>query len=95
VREICGNSQESCKIVFHKFFRQHFEQDHHSIQMTDNFALHGEHCSPISEHSTALPYSSFTHYILDINRAKFTKDSCRIHVFSLKKADTFFILITA
>jgi hypothetical protein len=45
LREICGNSHESSKIVkcFHKCFGQHFEQDHHSLQMTDHFALHREH----------------------------------------------------
>jgi hypothetical protein len=25
------------------FFAQHFEQDHHSLQMADHFTLHREH----------------------------------------------------
>jgi hypothetical protein len=29
--------------IFHKFFGQHFKQDHHSLQMVDHFALHREH----------------------------------------------------
>jgi hypothetical protein len=56
--------------VFHKFFDEHFEQDHHSLQMADHFTPHREHCSPIFEHSTPLSYSSFTHYISAINRSR-------------------------
>jgi hypothetical protein len=46
VCEICGDSQESSEIVkrhLSQIFGQHFEQDHHSIQMADHFAFHNEH----------------------------------------------------
>jgi hypothetical protein len=57
------NSEEQSSI---NFFGKIFEQDHHSLQMTDHFALHHEPFAPppISEHSTPLSYSSVTHYIL-------------------------------
>jgi hypothetical protein len=29
--------------AFHKYFSQHFEQDHHSLQMADHITLHCEH----------------------------------------------------
>jgi hypothetical protein len=29
--------------IFLRFFGQHFEQDHHSLQISDHFALHREH----------------------------------------------------
>jgi hypothetical protein len=32
-----------CSAVFHKFFGQHFEQDHRSLQTADHFALDHEH----------------------------------------------------
>jgi hypothetical protein len=43
---MCGNSHnisEIVKRVYHKFSGQHFEQDHHSLQMADHFPLHREH----------------------------------------------------
>jgi hypothetical protein len=46
VGEISGNSHESSEIVKHRLsqnFGQHFEQDHHSLQIADHFALHREH----------------------------------------------------
>jgi hypothetical protein len=45
-------------------------------------------CSPIFEHSAPLSYSSFTHYIVALNRrAYFTMDYRNAHVFSVKKVD--------
>jgi hypothetical protein len=41
-----GNSHESSEIVnrrLSKKFCQPFEQDYHSLQMADNFALYREH----------------------------------------------------
>jgi hypothetical protein len=70
MREICGNSHECYEIVkrgLSQFFGQYFE-DHHSLQMPYYFALRREHFSPIFEYSTQFPYSSFTHYILAVNR---------------------------
>jgi hypothetical protein len=29
--------------IFHKYFGQHFKQDHHSLQMADHFTVHREH----------------------------------------------------
>jgi hypothetical protein len=46
VCEICGNSHESSEIAKHylsQIFGQRFEQDRHSLQMADHFALHHEH----------------------------------------------------
>jgi hypothetical protein len=41
-----GNSHKIPEIVkrrLHKFFGQHFEQDHHSLQTADHFTFHREH----------------------------------------------------
>jgi hypothetical protein len=47
VREICGNLHEISQIVKRRlsqfFFGQRFEQDYHSLQMADRFALHCEY----------------------------------------------------
>jgi hypothetical protein len=51
------------------FFGQHFEQDHHSLQMADRVLLIINICLPIFELSTPLSYSFITHYILAIYRA--------------------------
>jgi hypothetical protein len=73
VREICGNLHESSEIVKRRIlhiFGQHFEQDYHSLQMADHFALYREDLFvPIFEHSTPLSYSSVTQYIWAVNRA--------------------------
>jgi hypothetical protein len=46
VRESCGNSHKSSEVVkccLSHIFCQHFEQDYHSLQMADHFALRYEH----------------------------------------------------
>jgi hypothetical protein len=55
--------------VFHTFFGQHFEQDHHSPQMATTSLFIANICSSIFEHSISLSYSSFTHYILAVNHS--------------------------
>jgi hypothetical protein len=41
--EIHANILKLRIAVFHKLFGQHFEQDHHSIQMADHSAFNREH----------------------------------------------------
>jgi hypothetical protein len=56
---------------FTNFFGQHFEQDHHSLQMAGRSLRSSSWTSvhlPIFEHSTPLFYGSFTYYILTMNR---------------------------
>jgi hypothetical protein len=65
-----------------------FEQSHHSLQMTHNFALHRENFLPISEHFKPLSYSSFTNYLWTINRAQFKMDFQSIKVLAEKKRIT-------
>jgi hypothetical protein len=46
MREMFGHSHESSEIVkrhLSQILGQHFEQDHHSLQMVNHFALHHEH----------------------------------------------------
>jgi hypothetical protein len=71
-----------CCAVFHKLFGQHFENDQHTLQMADHLLFIVNICSSIFEHSTSLSYSSFTHYILAVNRAYFTMDFRSAHVLS-------------
>jgi hypothetical protein len=43
---MCGNSHHGSEIVkrhLSQIFCQHFEQDNHSLQMSDHFALYREH----------------------------------------------------
>jgi hypothetical protein len=73
VREICGNSHESSEIVKHRlshiFWSTLWTR---SLLTTEGQPLRSSLwtfvCLSISEHPTPLSYSSFTHYILAMNR---------------------------
>jgi hypothetical protein len=54
--------------VFHELFVQQFEEDQHSLQTADHFALIASICSPSFGHSGPLSYSSLTYYNLAGNR---------------------------